>query len=152
MRYVRAVPGAMVWCHHRHGTLVTTWPDQWQSYWNLMKLLGSIVLLFQEFVSEQCALCTVTWNCRLSVIYLLLVIRREHGTLLTSLGTQSRIHPIPCLVHCIHHHCTTASYVKVKLNGQIINLTFERWLLLAVSIHSNTTLQYWYNICIFRRT
>ena len=70
-------------------------------------------------------MCTVTWNCRLSVIYLLLVIRREHGTLLTSLGTQSRIHPIPCLVHCIHHHCTTASYVKVKLSGQIINLTFE---------------------------
>ena len=144
MRYVRAVPGAMVWCHHRHGTLVTTWPDQWQSYWNLMKLLGSIVLLFQEFVSEQCALCTVTWNCRLSVIYLLLVIRREHGTLLTSLGTQSRIHPIPCLVHCIHHHhCTILTYVKVRLNGQIINLTFERWLdrwlLLAVSIHLNTT-------------
>ena len=43
-------------------------------------------------------MCTVTWNCGLSVIYLLLVIRREHGTLVTSLGTRPRIHSIPCLV------------------------------------------------------
>ena len=74
-------------------------PDHWPPVTELLKL-NETAGIHCFALPRICigTMCTVTWNCGLSVIYLLLVIRREHGTLVTSLGTQPRIHSIPCLV------------------------------------------------------